>query len=171
MDFADMGSSGAGPLRSRGESQTLKELPHPQVLFTLGLLNLQPAPTTATRSAVGTGFCMLMISLTLVAATGVRLIIISLGLRSRNPPRGTLLPQYNTAPFGAKRAFQSFTSPLLECGGSPPLLRRKHPPPQMPSLGSPNNLHRGCFGLTGCRKSRFFGRPGRRLSRPGREPW
>src|SRR5438309_11879327 len=32
-------------------------------------------PTTATRSAVGTGFCRFMISLTFVVATGVRLIM------------------------------------------------------------------------------------------------
>src|ERR1700704_3915656 len=47
----------------------------------------QPPPTTATRSATGTGLCMLMISLTLVLATGVKLIIDSLGLRSRAYPR------------------------------------------------------------------------------------
>src|SRR5437667_9211133 len=35
----------------------------------------QPPPTTATRKATGTGLCMLIISLTLVLATGVRLII------------------------------------------------------------------------------------------------
>src|SRR5437868_265481 len=42
-----------------------------------------PPPTTATRSAVGTGFCIPMISLTLVLAVGVRLII------SKPPPRQT----------------------------------------------------------------------------------
>src|SRR6266571_3055582 len=47
----------------------------------------QPPPTTATRSAVGTGLCMLMISLTLVLATGVKLIINPLGLRSQAHPR------------------------------------------------------------------------------------
>src|SRR5437588_10356839 len=47
----------------------------------------QPPPTTATRRATGTGLCMLMISLTLVLATGVKLIINSLGLRSRAHPR------------------------------------------------------------------------------------
>src|SRR5437667_11724551 len=47
----------------------------------------QPPPTTATRKATGTGLCMLMISLTLVLATGVKLIINSLGLRSRAYPR------------------------------------------------------------------------------------
>src|SRR6267378_1234698 len=47
----------------------------------------QPPPTTATRSATGTGLCMLMISLTLVLATDVKLIINSLGLRSRAHPR------------------------------------------------------------------------------------
>src|SRR5260370_26833065 len=47
----------------------------------------QPPPTTATRNATGTGLCMLMISLTLVLATGVKLIINSLGLRSRAHPR------------------------------------------------------------------------------------
>src|SRR5277367_2787152 len=36
----------------------------------------QPPPTTATRNATGTGVCMLMISLTFVLATGVKLIII-----------------------------------------------------------------------------------------------
>src|SRR6266478_3182843 len=35
----------------------------------------QPPPTTATRRATGTGLCMLMISLTLVLATDVKLII------------------------------------------------------------------------------------------------
>src|ERR1700688_180952 len=48
----------------------------------------QPPPTTATRSATGEGFCIVMISLTLVLATGVRLIIIPLasgrGLRPRS---------------------------------------------------------------------------------------
>src|ERR1700747_1003374 len=34
-----------------------------------------PPPTTATRRAVETGLCIFMISLTLLAATGVRLII------------------------------------------------------------------------------------------------
>src|ERR1700724_1986750 len=47
----------------------------------------QPPPTTATRRAAGKGFCIVMISLTLVLATGVRLIIIPLasgrGLRPR----------------------------------------------------------------------------------------
>src|SRR6266566_6278779 len=47
----------------------------------------QPPPTTATRRATGTGLCMLMISLTLVLATGVKLIINSLGLRSRAYPQ------------------------------------------------------------------------------------
>src|SRR5260370_37134200 len=47
----------------------------------------QPPPTTATRRAAGTGLCMLMISFTLVLATGVKLIINSLGLRSRAYPR------------------------------------------------------------------------------------
>src|SRR5258706_6352458 len=36
----------------------------------------QPARTTATRSATGTGVCMDMISFTFTAAVGVRLIII-----------------------------------------------------------------------------------------------
>src|SRR6202011_4534786 len=48
----------------------------------------QPPPTTATRKAAGEGFCIVMISLTLVLATGVRLIIIPLasgrGLRPRS---------------------------------------------------------------------------------------
>src|SRR2546429_6218071 len=47
----------------------------------------QPPPTTATRRATGTGLCILMISLTLVLATGVKLIINSLGLRSRAYPQ------------------------------------------------------------------------------------
>src|SRR5882757_149019 len=55
----------------------------------------QPPPTTATRSATGTGLCMLMISLTLVLATGVKLIINPLGLRSRARPRSYLPLQYN----------------------------------------------------------------------------
>jgi hypothetical protein len=36
-----------------------------------------PPPTTATRNAVGTGVCMLMISFTLLVATGVNVIIVS----------------------------------------------------------------------------------------------
>src|SRR6202030_3672622 len=51
----------------------------------------QPPPTTATRSAVGTGVCIPMISLTLVLAVGVRLIIF-LGLR-RGKFRGLLTNQ------------------------------------------------------------------------------
>src|SRR2546421_12003878 len=47
----------------------------------------QPPPTTATRSATGTGLCMFMISFTLLLATGVKLIINPLGLRSRAYPR------------------------------------------------------------------------------------
>src|SRR6266700_2874301 len=54
----------------------------------------QPPPTTATRSAVGTGLCMLMISLTLVLATGVKLIINPLGLRSQAHPRSYQLLHY-----------------------------------------------------------------------------
>src|SRR5260370_36674362 len=54
----------------------------------------QPPPTTATRNATGTGLCMLMISFTLVLATGVKLIIISLGLRSRANPRSYQHSQY-----------------------------------------------------------------------------
>src|SRR5207245_10775391 len=47
----------------------------------------QPPPTTATRSAAGTGLCIFMISFTLLLATGVKLIINPLGLRSRAYPR------------------------------------------------------------------------------------
>src|ERR1700722_8976627 len=55
----------------------------------------QPPPTTATRSATGTGFCMPMISLTLVLAVGVRLIISSFGLRSQASPRCILPVKYS----------------------------------------------------------------------------
>src|SRR6516162_6356523 len=51
----------------------------------------QPPPTTATRRAVGTGLCRFMISLTLLAATDVRLIIMLFGLHRRN----CLQAQYN----------------------------------------------------------------------------
>src|SRR5271154_7470337 len=55
----------------------------------------QPPPTTATRNATGTGFCMPMISLTLVLAVGVRLIISSFGLRSQSNPRCIFPVQYS----------------------------------------------------------------------------
>src|SRR5882762_994434 len=54
----------------------------------------QPPPTTATRSATGTGFCIPMISLTLVFAVGVRLIMIS-GPPPRQLPRESLPLDYN----------------------------------------------------------------------------
>src|ERR1700687_2246845 len=66
----------------------------------------QPPPTTATRSATGTGLCMLMISLTLVLATGVKLIINSLGLRSRADPRSYQLLHYT-------RTFRRLRNPLF----------------------------------------------------------
>src|SRR6267142_2218763 len=55
----------------------------------------QPPPTTATRSATGTGVCMFMISLTLVLATGVKLIIASFGLRSQAHLRCSRHRQYS----------------------------------------------------------------------------
>src|SRR5580700_2233065 len=58
----------------------------------------QPPPTTATRNATGTGFCMPMISLTLVLAVGVRLIIRSFGLRSQASPR-CIFPLKYSKPF------------------------------------------------------------------------
>src|SRR6202011_5166771 len=50
----------------------------------------QPPPTTATRRATGEGFCIVMISLTLVLATGVRLIIIPLASGRRLRPRSLI---------------------------------------------------------------------------------
>src|SRR3984893_9837658 len=56
----------------------------------------QPPPTTATRRATGEGFCIVMISLTLVLATGVRLIIIPLASGRVPGPRPLI---YYSKPF------------------------------------------------------------------------
>src|ERR1700692_3271132 len=56
----------------------------------------QPPPTTATRRATGEGVCIVMISLTLVLATGVRLIIIPLASGRWLRPRSLI---YYSKPF------------------------------------------------------------------------
>src|SRR5256714_14215940 len=55
----------------------------------------QPPPTTATRSAVGTGLCICMISFTLVLATGVKLIIIPFASAREASPRANPPSYYN----------------------------------------------------------------------------
>src|SRR5215472_10604099 len=55
----------------------------------------QPPPTTATRKAAGTGDCIAMISLTLLAATDVRLIIIPRPPLADSTDEDFLPTQYN----------------------------------------------------------------------------
>src|ERR1700687_82943 len=81
----------------------------------------QPPPTTATRSATGTGLCMLMISLTLVLATGVKLIINSLGLRSRGVPANlsivTLYQNFHTPAQSHVPVMKRLVSPHFDKHG------------------------------------------------------
>src|SRR5260221_9363182 len=89
----------------------------------------QPPPTTATRSATGTGFCIPMISLTLVFAVGVRLIMIS-GPPPRRFPRESLPLNYNrkrTAVLNSGFRSRSFQ----ETGSSRALLQHTLHPVQL----------------------------------------
>src|SRR5271167_1948574 len=73
----------------------------------------QPPPTTATRNATGTGVCMLMISFTLLAATGVKLIIIRLASASRSIRDASLPEQYSKTLRAVQRPGSSVAQPIL----------------------------------------------------------